>query len=208
MSAPAEPTTDAPTDSADLGVLGAARALRARRLSASELVEAVLARIDARNGGPPSVDGAAGAVNAWARLYPDEGRAAGRAADERPAREGEAAPLLCGVPIGLKDLYAVAGLPVTASSRMLEANVAREDSVVWARLRAAGMVLVGHTHTHEFAFGGTTDQVGNPWDLARSAGGSSGGAGGGPPGRGGPPPGRPRPPPPGRRPPAGGRPHA
>ena len=59
---------------------------------------------------------------------------------------------------------------------MLEGNVAAEDSVVWARLRAAGMVLVGHTHTHEFAFGGTTDQVGNPWDLARSAGGSSGGS--------------------------------
>jgi aspartyl-tRNA(Asn)/glutamyl-tRNA(Gln) amidotransferase subunit A len=172
-----EPTTDAPTDPADLGVLAAARELRARRVSAVELVEAVLARIEARNGGPPSFDGAADAVNAWARIYPDEARAMARAADERLAREGEDAPLLCGVPIGVKDLYAVAGLPVTASSRMLEGNVAREDSVVWARLRAAGMVLVGHTHTHEFAFGGTTDQVGNPWDLARSAGGSSGGSG-------------------------------
>src|SRR3954447_6430365 len=178
MSAPAEPTTDAPTDSADLGVLGAARALRGRRLSAAELVEAVLARIDARNGGPPSFDGSADAVNAWARIYPDEARAAARAADKRLAREGEDAPLLCGVPVGVKDLYAVAGLPVTASSRMLEGNVADEDSVVWARLRAAGMVLVGHTHTHEFAFGGTTDQVGNPWDLARSAGGAGGAAGG------------------------------
>jgi aspartyl-tRNA(Asn)/glutamyl-tRNA(Gln) amidotransferase subunit A len=170
--APAEPATDP----ADLGVLAAAGELRARRLSAAELVEAVLARIDARNGGPPSFDGAADAVNAWARIYPDEARAAARAADERLAREGDDAPLLCGVPVGVKDLYAVAGLPVTASSRMLEGNVARDDSVVWARLRAAGMVLVGHTHTHEFAFGGTTDQVGNPWDLARSAGGSSGGS--------------------------------
>jgi aspartyl-tRNA(Asn)/glutamyl-tRNA(Gln) amidotransferase subunit A len=170
--APAEPATDP----ADLGVLAAAGELRARRLSAAELVEAVLARIDARNGGPPSFDGAADAVNAWARIYPDEARAAARAADERLARVGDDAPLLCGVPVGVKDLYAVAGLPVTASSRMLEGNVARDDSVVWARLRAAGMVLVGHTHTHEFAFGGTTDQVGNPWDLARSAGGSSGGS--------------------------------
>jgi aspartyl-tRNA(Asn)/glutamyl-tRNA(Gln) amidotransferase subunit A len=176
MSAPAEPTTDAATDPADLGVLAAAHELRARRLSAAELVEALLARIEARNGGPPSFDGAADAVNAWARVYPEEARAAARAADERLAREGEDAPLLCGVPLGVKDLYAVAGLPVTASSRMLEGNVAGEDSVVWARLRAAGMVLVGHTHTHEFAFGGTTDQVGNPWDLARSAGGSSGGS--------------------------------
>src|SRR4051812_32729334 len=172
MSAPAEPTTDP----ADLGVLAAAREMRARRLSAAELVEAALAGIDARNGGPPSFDGAADAVNAWARIYSDEARAAACAADERRAREGEDAPLLCGVPIGVKDLYAVAGLPVTASSRMLEGNVAGEDSVVWARLRAAGMVLVGHTHTHEFAFGGTTDQVGNPGALARSAGGSSGGS--------------------------------
>jgi aspartyl-tRNA(Asn)/glutamyl-tRNA(Gln) amidotransferase subunit A len=164
------------TDPADLGVVEAARELRARRLSARELLAAVLARIEARNGGPPTFDGAPDAVNAWARVYPEEAEAMARAADERLAREGEDAPLLCGVPVGVKDLYAVAGLPVTASSRMLEGNVADRDCVAWARLRAAGMVLVGHTHTHEFAFGGTTDQVGNPWDLARSAGGSSGGS--------------------------------
>src|SRR4051812_37864244 len=164
------------TDPADLGALEAARELRARRLSARELLAAVLARIEARNGGAATFDGAPDAVNAWARVYPAEAEAMARAADERLAREGEDAPLLCGVPVALKDLYAVAGLPVTASSRMLEGNVAAADSVVWARLRAAGMVLVGHAHTHEFAFGGTTDQVGNPWDLARSAGGSSGGS--------------------------------
>ena len=164
------------TDPADLGALEAARELRARRLSARELLAAVLARIEARNGGAPTFDGAPDAVNAWARVYPEEAEAMARAADDRLAREGEDAPLLCGVPIALKDLYAVAGLPLTASSRMLEGNVPAEDSVVWARLRAAGMVLVGHAHTHEFAFGGTTDQVGNPWDLARSAGGSSGGS--------------------------------
>jgi aspartyl-tRNA(Asn)/glutamyl-tRNA(Gln) amidotransferase subunit A len=166
----------ASTDPADLGVLEAARALRGRELSARELIAAVLARIEARNGGPPTFDGAPNAINAWVRVYPEEAGAMADAADERLAREGEDAPLLCGIPIGLKDLYAVAGLPVTASSRMLEGNVAETDSVVWARLRAAGMVLVGHTHTHEFAFGGTTDQVGNPWDLDRSAGGSSGGS--------------------------------
>jgi aspartyl-tRNA(Asn)/glutamyl-tRNA(Gln) amidotransferase subunit A len=166
----------APTDPADLGALEAARELRARRLSARELLAAVLARIDARNGGPPTFDGAADAVNAWARVYADEADAMARAADARLAREGADAPLLCGVPVGVKDLYAVAGRPLTASSRMLEGNVPERDSVAWARLRAAGMVLVGHTHTHEFAFGGTTDQVGNPWDVARSAGGSSGGS--------------------------------
>jgi aspartyl-tRNA(Asn)/glutamyl-tRNA(Gln) amidotransferase subunit A len=157
-------------------VLEAADELRARRLSARELLAAVLARIEERNGGEPTFDGAPDAVNAWARLYPEHAEAMARAADERLAREGEDAPLLCGIPIGLKDLYAAEGLPVTASSRMLDGNVASEDCVAWARLRAAGMVLVGHTHTHEFAFGGTTDQVGNPWALDRSAGGSSGGS--------------------------------
>src|SRR4051794_23026665 len=164
------------TDPADLGALEAARELRARRLSAGELLAAVLARIEARNGGAPTFDGAADAVNAWARVYPEEAGAMARAADERLAREGEDAPPLCGVPVGVKDLYAVAGLPVTASSRMLEGNVAERDSIACARLRAAGMVLVGHTHTHEFAFGGTPARVGNPGALARSAGGSSGGS--------------------------------
>ena len=174
----AHASSSAVTDSADLGVLEAAAELRARRLSARELLAAVLARIEARNGGAPSFDGAANAVNAWARLYPERAEAEARAADERIVREGPAAPLLCGIPIGLKDLYSVKGLPVTASSRVLAAgNVAAEDSAVWARLAANGMVLVGHTHTHEFAFGGTCDQVGNPWALDRSAGGSSGGSG-------------------------------
>ncbi len=84
--------------------------------------------------------------------------------------------MLCGIPLALKDLYAVAGLPLTASSRVLEGNVAAEDSVAWARLRDQGMVLLGHTHVHEFAAGGTTDQVGNPWALNRVVGGSSGGS--------------------------------
>ncbi len=59
---------------------------------------------------------------------------------------------------------------------MLEDNVAGEDAVAWTRLRDQGMVLLGHTHTHEFAAGGTTDQVGNPWALDRVVGGSSGGS--------------------------------
>ncbi len=69
----------------------------------------------------------------------------------------------------------MAGKPVTASSSLLN-DVPSEDCDVWQRLAAAGMILLGHLHTHEFAAGGTTDQVGNPWDLARTAGGSSGGS--------------------------------
>jgi aspartyl-tRNA(Asn)/glutamyl-tRNA(Gln) amidotransferase subunit A len=173
MTTSTEPT---PADVADLGVLAAAALLRSRRLSAAELLAACLRRIETRNGGGPTFDGAPDAINAWVRLYPEVAEELARAADERLDRERERAPLLCGIPIGLKDLYAVAGLPVTASSRVLEGDVARNDCEAWARLRRRGMVLVGHTHTHEFAGGGTTDQVGNPWAPDRSAGGSSGGS--------------------------------
>ena len=162
------------TDPADLGVLEASSLLRGRSLSAAELTDACLARIEDRNGGAPTFAGAAAAVNAWVRLYPELARASARAADERLA--GGDAPALCGIPVGLKDLYGMQGLPLTASSRVLEDNVASADAEMWARLRDQGMVPLGHTHTHEFAAGGTTDQVGNPWALDRVAGGSSGGS--------------------------------
>jgi aspartyl-tRNA(Asn)/glutamyl-tRNA(Gln) amidotransferase subunit A len=161
---------------ARLGVLEAAAALRAREISAVELLGSVMAAIAARNGGEPTFDGAPDAVNAWVRLYPQIAARQARAADERLASERDGAPLLCGIPLALKDLYAVAGLPLTASSRVLEGRVADADCTAWARLGASGMVLVGHTHTHEFAAGGTTDQVANPHALERSAGGSSGGS--------------------------------
>jgi len=161
---------------ADLDVLAATELLRARRLSAAELLDACLARIEERNGGEPTFDGAPDAVNAFVRLYPDVAAEQARAADERLAREGADAPLLCGVPVALKDLYGATGLPLTASSRVIADHVADADAATWARLRAQGMVLVGHTHTHEFAAGGTTDQVGNPWALDRTPGGSSGGS--------------------------------
>jgi aspartyl-tRNA(Asn)/glutamyl-tRNA(Gln) amidotransferase subunit A len=171
-----EGSSRAVADPAGLSLLEAARLLRSRQLSAAELLAACRRRIAERNGGEPSFDGAPGAVNAWARLYPDLAAEQARAADDRLARQGAAAPLLCGIPIGLKDLFAVEGLPLTASSRVLAGHVARRSSAAWQRLADAGMVLVGHTHTHEFAAGGTTDQVGNPRALDRSAGGSSGGS--------------------------------
>jgi aspartyl-tRNA(Asn)/glutamyl-tRNA(Gln) amidotransferase subunit A len=174
MAMPTSPS--ARTDVADLGVLEAAQQLQSRQLSAVELLSACLRRIETSNGGAPTFDGAPDAVNAWVRLYPDVAERLAREADKRLDREGKTAPLVCGIPLALKDLYAVRGLPLTASSRVLEGDVASDDSEAWARLRARGMVLVGHTHTHEFAAGGTTDQVGNPWSLDRSAGGSSGGS--------------------------------
>jgi aspartyl-tRNA(Asn)/glutamyl-tRNA(Gln) amidotransferase subunit A len=164
-----------PSDPADLGLLEAAGLLREGGLSAVELTEACLSRIAALGDSEPTFKGSPSSINAWVRLYPELARRAARHADERRAREGRAAPLLCGVPLAVKDLYGMAGLPLTASSRVLDGNVATADAVVWERLRYWGMVPLGHTHTHEFGAGGTTDQVGNPWALDVVAGGSSGG---------------------------------
>lgn len=174
---PRASTQSDPTDPADLGVLDAAHQMRAGRLSAVELTEACLRRIEQLGGGEPTFDGAPDRINAWARIYPERAREDAARADARRARDADSTPLLCGIPIGIKDLYAVAGLPLTASSRVLEdTGPASADAPAWARLRDEGMVLLGHTHTHEFACGGTSDQVGNPWDLSLIAGGSSGGS--------------------------------
>ncbi len=164
------------TDPAELDLVDAQALLARGALTSLELTEACLAAITRHNGGAPTFDGSPQAINAWVRVYEGRAREAARAADARRAREGAQAPAMCGIPLGVKDLYGVAGLPLTASSAVLEGNVASQDSVVWARLEAQGMVLLGHTHTHEFAAGGTTDQVGNPWALDRVAGGSSGGS--------------------------------
>ena len=166
------------TDITRLGVAELSDRLQRRELSAGEVTKALLARIREVDG-THSHEGSPGSINAWVRVYEEDALAAAARADERlggsaVGRDGPA-PRLTGVPIGLKDLYGVAGKPVTASSTLLD-DVPAEDCDVWTRLSAAGMVLLGHLHTHEFAAGGTTDQVGSPWELERSAGGSSGGS--------------------------------
>lgn len=156
-------------------LLEAAAMLHAGQVSSVELTASCLARVEAANGGAPSFDGGPHAVNAWARLYPDTAMAAARDADQRFA-SGNPSPLLCGIPLGIKDVIAIGGLPLTASSRVLEGHIAPSDSAIWRGLRAHGMVPLGHTHLHEFANGATSDQVGNPFDLRLSAGGSSAGS--------------------------------
>jgi len=157
----------------DLGVVEAAALLSRREITATELTTACLDRIRTTDG-EHSFDGDPNSINAWVRVYADDALEAAARADAQLAAGGDRTPLL-GIPIGLKDLYEVAGKPITASSRVLE-DVPTADCDVWRRLRAAGMILLGHLHTHEFAVGGTTDQVGNPVDLSRTAGGSSGGS--------------------------------
>lgn len=164
---PASVPLDSP---ADLSLLQTASVLQAGRLSAVELATACLERSRARDG----------ATTAWIRLYPEVALGLARTADRRLAtarRTRTPAPLLTGVPLALKDLYAAKGLPLTASSKVLAGNIAEADSTAWARLKAAGMVLLGHAETDEFAFGVGTIQTGNPWDPTRSPGGSSGGSG-------------------------------
>jgi aspartyl-tRNA(Asn)/glutamyl-tRNA(Gln) amidotransferase subunit A len=166
------------TDVVRLGVRELSDLLQRGELSAVEVTEAFLRRIREVDGAH-SHEGDPESINAWVRVYEESARdsaaqADGRLSKKAVGRAGKAPPLT-GVPIGLKDLYRVAGKPVTASSAFFE-EVPEADCDAWARLSAAGMVLLGHLHTHEFAVGGTTDQVGSPWDLARSAGGSSGGS--------------------------------
>ena len=81
-----------------------------------------------------------------------------------------------GIPLGIKDMIDVSGLPTTASSRVLSDNIARSDAPVVEQLRAAGAVILGKTNTQEFAYGVVTRPTSNPWNTDRIPGGSSGGS--------------------------------
>ena len=89
---------------------------------------------------------------------------------------------LHGVPIGIKDIIDVAGLPTTCHSKILLDNVAKADAVVVAKLRQAGAIIVGKLSTHEFAIGGPSFDLPfpparNPWNPDHHPGGSSSGSG-------------------------------
>jgi Asp-tRNA(Asn)/Glu-tRNA(Gln) amidotransferase A subunit family amidase len=100
--------------------------------------------------------------------------------DEPPAPAAEDGPL-AGVPVAVKDLFDVAGRPTTGCCRAYEGSVADADAPTIARVRSAGLSIIGKTNQHELAFGGTNlysscGRTGNPWDPARMTGGSSGGS--------------------------------
>ncbi|GLV97928.1 amidase [Streptomyces lavendulae] len=149
----------------ELPLAAAADAIRARRMSPVELVDSVLDRIDKTE---PHLGAYVTIVAEQAR------RAAGEA--EHEAAHGRYRGPLHGIPMGLKDLIDVSGMATTASSRVRAGHRATADSTVAARLDAAGAILLGKTHTHEFAFGLTTPQTRNAWNRDRVAGGSSGGS--------------------------------
>src|SRR5712691_3651210 len=96
-------------------------------------------------------------------------------------RQGRPRGPLHGLPISVKDLIDVEGLPTTAASRVRTGHTAKADAPVVARLRKAGAIIIGKCNLHEFALGTTNDESAfgparNPFDPARSPGGSSGGS--------------------------------
>lgn len=149
---------------------GLAGKLESREISAVELMRSVIARTRA-------VDPRVQAFNSF-----DETDALAQAAasDKRRAAGGARGPLE-GIPIGLKDVIAVEGQPLTASSRMLAGFVSPYDSTVAKKLKAAGAICWGRLNLDEFAMGSSTENsatktTNNPWDLTRVPGGSSGGS--------------------------------
>ena len=146
------------------------------RFSAVELTQAVIARAT-------RLDDQVRAFNSFA---PDDALAQARAADAR-RQAGDVRGPLDGIPVGIKDVIAVEGQPLTASSKMLANFVSPYDSTVASRLKQAGAVLWGRLNLDEFAMGSSTENSGtvkdgaswqtrNPWDLSRVPGGSSGGS--------------------------------
>jgi aspartyl-tRNA(Asn)/glutamyl-tRNA(Gln) amidotransferase subunit A len=144
-------------------------AFRARELSPVEVLERCARRID-------EVDGRLGA---FTTLCLERAHEEARAAEQAWLR-GEARPLE-GLPFGVKDLFASAGVRTTYGSPMFAAHVPERDAEAVRRARAAGAILVGKTQTHEFAWGITSvnelmGSTHNPWALERMSGGSSGGS--------------------------------
>jgi aspartyl-tRNA(Asn)/glutamyl-tRNA(Gln) amidotransferase subunit A len=145
--------------------------LRAREVSTVEVIRAIVSRIESLE---PK-------LNAYITLTAKEALEAARQCDVELARGQDRGPLH-GIPLAVKDLYDTAGIRTTSGSKIQADRVPEEDAASIARLRAAGALIVGKTNLNEFACGVTTTNAHygdtyNPWDLARTPGGSSGGSG-------------------------------
>jgi aspartyl-tRNA(Asn)/glutamyl-tRNA(Gln) amidotransferase subunit A len=148
-----------------------AAAIANGKMSPLELVKALLDRIEQLN---PH-------LNAFIRVDADAALHEARAA-EVEAAQGRLRGALHGVPIGIKDIIDVSGLPTTCHSKILENNVARADAECVTRMRSAGAIILGKLSTHEFAIGGPSFDLPwpparNPWNPAHHPGGSSSGSG-------------------------------
>ncbi len=158
-------------DFRDTTVAELAQQVRRREVSARELTQGALDRIE-------SVDGK---VNAFVAVDADRALRDAAAVDELVASGDDPGPL-AGIPIGVKDLEDAAGFVTTmGSATRADGPPAESDSILVGRLRAAGCVVVGKTNTPEYGWKGDTANptfgaTRNPWNLGRSAGGSSGGS--------------------------------
>jgi len=147
-----------------------AEAIATGEVSAQEVTRAHLDRIGA-------VDDS---VHAFLHVDSDGALAAAHAVDDRRAAGDPLGPL-AGVPLALKDVLTMAGIPTTCGSRILEGWRPPYDATVTRRLREAGIVILGKTNMDEFAMGSSTEHSAygptrNPWDLSRIPGGSGGGS--------------------------------
>jgi aspartyl-tRNA(Asn)/glutamyl-tRNA(Gln) amidotransferase subunit A len=154
-----------------LTIADAARLIEDRRLSPVELTRSCLARVS-------DLDGR---INSFLLARPDAALAEAAIA-EREIMSGQYRGPLHGIPIGLKDIFNTAGIPTTAHSKVLIANVPHEDAAATRDLAAAGTILLGKLATHEFAIGGPSFDLPwpparNPWNLEHFTGGSSSGTG-------------------------------
>jgi amidase len=146
--------------------------VRAGEVSPKELIEQILARIEALN---PQLD-------AFLTIAADQARAAARDAEARLVAGDDDLPPFLGVPISIKDLNDTAGIRTTHGTATWHDRVPDRDDEVVRRIGQAGFIIVGKTNTPEFGSRSTTESPGyptarNPWDPTRTPGGSSGGAG-------------------------------
>src|SRR6266704_1166331 len=163
----------AATDPASLPAHKLANAIAARRLSPVDVVAAFLDRIAAQDA----------KLHAFVEVYVDEARLAAEAAD-KAIRSGHSVGPLHGMPIALKDLIEIEGKIVTGGALIWRDRRAERTATLARKLIAQGMIVLGKTHTVEFAYGGwgTNARMGtpwNPWDpnAPRTPGGSSSGSG-------------------------------
>ena len=147
------------------------RLYRSRKVSPLEVLRAVLERLDRVNP----------LINAIVTLDREAALRQARRATATLARRSATLAPLHGIPVGIKDVTPTKGMRTTFGSKLFEDHIPMEDAAVVERLKAAGAIVLGKTNTPEFAFGPNTvnavfGATRNPWNLALSAGGSSGGS--------------------------------